>query len=387
MAFRLSDLTTLDTTQSITGTKTFTRNVTAPFFVGDGSLLTGLALTAIQVTYVQLTQLINTGGLKAGNYYLLTDFQLTHVIPNTSSTWTSPIEQLLLLASSNRTLGAQGYSVTYPSDIVYYTVTNSNLMPGSTKGFILRRWDTAQNNDIEIDFRNVRFRRWLTTLPQTSFYGDTELYIGFTDNGRPYQDFPMFDSYGQVFNNSWTTLGGSYVNIFTKMNCTFQGSIPLRNNTFINTKLLNVNVYNTFFHESTYINSALNNVNILRTGFFTYLYGNMTNSTISNRYVTESNIGYNLYATNVTTEPIAGKTLIGGKDVTVLAINSVASPTIKAAVRAGDFGGIGELQGSQPAGSVLGMKFCDNQYRYEYMNSSADTDGTSYVWVRLLKSN
>jgi len=46
----------------------------------------------------------------------------------------------------------------------------------------------------------------------------------------------------------------------------------------------------------------------------------------------------------------------------------------------------GELQGTQPIGSVSGMKFCDANYRYEYMNGMADTTGTTYVWVRLLKS-
>lgn len=46
----------------------------------------------------------------------------------------------------------------------------------------------------------------------------------------------------------------------------------------------------------------------------------------------------------------------------------------------------GELQGAQPAGSVPGMKFCDATYRYEYMNGTNDTDGTSYVWVRTGKA-
>jgi hypothetical protein len=46
----------------------------------------------------------------------------------------------------------------------------------------------------------------------------------------------------------------------------------------------------------------------------------------------------------------------------------------------------GELQGDKPNGSVPDMKFCDANYRYEYMLGMNDTDGTTYVWVRLLKS-
>jgi hypothetical protein len=46
----------------------------------------------------------------------------------------------------------------------------------------------------------------------------------------------------------------------------------------------------------------------------------------------------------------------------------------------------GELYGTQPTGSLPGMTFCDARYRYEYVNGMADTNGRSYVWVRLLKA-
>lgn len=36
-------------------------------------------------------------------------------------------------------------------------------------------------------------------------------------------------------------------------------------------------------------------------------------------------------------------------------------------------------------GSMPGMKFCDANYRYEFMNGMNDTDGTSYVWIRCPK--
>lgn len=58
------------------------------------------------------------------------------------------------------------------------------------------------------------------------------------------------------------------------------------------------------------------------------------------------------------------------------------TPTaLKNSVTAGTYTN-GEFQGSQPAGSVAGMKFCDQFFRYEYMNGMNDADGTTYVWVR-----
>lgn len=57
------------------------------------------------------------------------------------------------------------------------------------------------------------------------------------------------------------------------------------------------------------------------------------------------------------------------------------SPTTKQAVSGGTFAS-GELQGTQPAESVEGMKFCDANYRYEFMQGM----NQGIVWVRLLKS-
>jgi hypothetical protein len=46
----------------------------------------------------------------------------------------------------------------------------------------------------------------------------------------------------------------------------------------------------------------------------------------------------------------------------------------------------GELQGTQPAGSEVGMRFVDANYRYEYMSGQYDINGTTYVWCRTVKS-
>lgn len=65
--------------------------------------------------------------------------------------------------------------------------------------------------------------------------------------------------------------------------------------------------------------------------------------------------------------------------------NLIATDSIKTGVLTGTFKN-GELQGTQPAGSIAGMRFTDTTYRYEYMTSAADTDGSAFVWVRTTKA-
>lgn len=95
-------------------------------------------------------------------------------------------------------------------------------------------------------------------------------------------------------------------------------------------------------------------------------------------------IGYTQLAT--TTAP--GKVQVGTGlkvDAGIISIATFTTSTIKSAVAGGSYTN-GELQGTQPAGSQPGMKFCDTTYRYEYMNGMNDNDGTTFVWIRLLKS-
>lgn len=61
------------------------------------------------------------------------------------------------------------------------------------------------------------------------------------------------------------------------------------------------------------------------------------------------------------------------------------SSELKSTVATGTFGS-GELQGTQPSGSLPGMRFVDATYRYEYQLGMNDTNGTSYVWVRTAKA-
>src|ERR1035437_2580010 len=113
------------------------------------------------VTHSELTGLTSTSGLTTGGLYLITDYQTVHTIPNTSDVNTGSTEPLLVTASSTTTLKPEAYSSLFPQDVIYYDFNNrQDILPGCTMGYIYRRIDTLQNNDIPFDFRNVKFRRW-----------------------------------------------------------------------------------------------------------------------------------------------------------------------------------------------------------------------------------
>ena len=118
------------------------------------------------ITYAELTAAITGSTLTPGAKYLITDYQTVHTIPNTEDTNTGEVEPLLVTAISVNELAPEAYSALFPDDVIYYSPTNDQTMvPGCTKGYIYRRVDTKQNNDIPFDFRQVKFRRWQISQP------------------------------------------------------------------------------------------------------------------------------------------------------------------------------------------------------------------------------
>ena len=122
----------------------------------------------INVTYTEITALIGSNTLVPGQKYLITDYQTVHTIPTTVDTNTGPIEPLIVTALSVNELEPIAYSTLHPEDIIYYDVENNlTRVPGCTKGHILRRIDTLQNNDIPTDWRYVKYRRYALNVTNT----------------------------------------------------------------------------------------------------------------------------------------------------------------------------------------------------------------------------
>jgi len=114
-----------------------------------------------EVTYAELSALISGSGLIQGRQYLITDYQTVHTIPTTAVTNIGPTEHLIVTAIDIDELAPIAYSTLYPDDIIYYNPTNNlTAVPGCTKGYIYRRIDTINNNDIPTDWRHVKYRRY-----------------------------------------------------------------------------------------------------------------------------------------------------------------------------------------------------------------------------------
>jgi|GEM_PF-3843454 len=258
---------------------------------------------AVACSYAQLLALATAGQLVPGQAYLLTDWQLTHTIARTSATHTSEVEPLLLWASTPTALAPQGYSALYPEDVVYYTLDNADVrMPGATKGHVFRRVDTRRDNDLEIDFRHVVFRRW--------YDAGAGAYTVATDNGAAFADFPLLDPatypQGNSFANKWRGFDPRGA-IFNAVNFVAVGDVKIRGIDAFNTPLLDVTVIdgrivtlqaaNSKFSDvvitgggylaSTVLTSStLTGLRLRKAGFFCQLEVTLLNSALTNRVIT-----------------------------------------------------------------------------------------------------
>ena len=293
------------------------------------------------VTYSGLTTLINNNQLIAGGLYLITDYQTVHVIPNanqnsysdgtlqigiqyriptltsgddfsnvgyvadgvpffatntTPNVWdygtdvydylyTGPIEPLLVTASSTNTLKPESYSSLYSKDIIYYNYYNDQTMvPGCTKGYIYRRIDTLQNNDIPFDFRNVKFRRWQINITNTWNSGTTynpysntdyniinngqyDIYVslvsGNTNNNI--NDTNYWYKFYEIYNNQFISTSADSYRLGRYYNVVF----PCNNN------YIDYNMYST----TNLYNSSFNN--IIEKQFFIPISSEINNDIIS----------------------------------------------------------------------------------------------------------
>ena len=142
---------------------------------GDGTLADPLLVSLLtSVTYAQLAVLISGSDLIPGHKYLITDYQTVHTIPTTATTNTGPTEPLIVTAVSSNELSPIAYSTLHPDDIIYYNPTNNlTAVPGCTKGYIIKRIDTINNNDIPTDWRYVKYRRYALNVTDVYDIGTT----------------------------------------------------------------------------------------------------------------------------------------------------------------------------------------------------------------------
>lgn len=115
----------------------------------------------ISITRSALLSLIATSSLQIGQKYLITDYKTIYTQPISLVTITGASEPLIVTATTINQLAPEAKSTIYTNDIVFYNINNNTLIvPGCTFGYIYRRIDVTNNNDIPFDFRAIMFRRY-----------------------------------------------------------------------------------------------------------------------------------------------------------------------------------------------------------------------------------
>ena len=273
--------------------------------------------TTVSLTYSQAVLLAGQNKLDVTRLYALT-YTPRHTIAGTSDVHIGQPETLLLRARSSSAFNQMGLSQTY-GDTVWYDPTNSGRLPGSTEGAVIRRFDALYNNDLEIDFRNVVFRRWLVDLAVPDFNGATTAYVSAVDNGRPYRDYPILGYYFKCRNNRWTGFAqtriaqSATISIFDYLNFV---SINDEDSRTLNTQFTNAVVRGVTVHSGAWIdglkieNGQLLDSYAVRVAQRTFFGGTISNSTISGKVVTTEETGFTVIRSALTIQPLAGTTYI-----------------------------------------------------------------------------
>ncbi len=167
----------------------------------------------IELTYADLYALWDNHDLVPGQMYIITDYASVHFFPNTQSVVNTPAEEALFVTAIDvDQLSPIAHSMQYPQDIIYYNIeSDQSKVPGCTKGYISRRIDTKQNNDIPFDFRNVKFRRWAVVASHSDTTGavanhDPGRIVKKTSNSELYVKINAKNAVPFTDTNSWLRL-------------------------------------------------------------------------------------------------------------------------------------------------------------------------------------
>jgi len=138
---------------------------TGTFEPADWDLVVGGSdANYVELTHAQLLVLVGGSMLVPGTLYVITDFETKYQIVNTSTIDTSSTFSLVTRAISDSQLQADAWVPSWPQDLVKYDVNDILCEDGVTprKGRITWRFDTTKNITAWYDWRNVKFRRWVS---------------------------------------------------------------------------------------------------------------------------------------------------------------------------------------------------------------------------------
>ncbi len=134
----------------------------------------GSGESIVEIIYSELETLVSNEELTVGQKYLITDHQRRY-LDFLGSEKFGIVEPIIVSAVTTSAFNCVAQSKTFPNHIIYYNFSNNDSLGvgrGSDKGYIYRRIDTKQNNDIGYDFINIKSLGLdrLTEYPLTNNY-------------------------------------------------------------------------------------------------------------------------------------------------------------------------------------------------------------------------
>ena len=246
--------------------------------------------TFFDVTYSELYDKITGATLSIGGYYKITDYKTCYDQPNFNYNGSSitegnykddsPVEPIIVFATSSNTISDQAYQPNYPNDKIRYdwAFNQTDITQGVAFGRITERID-EYNNRTDYDHRQIKFIRYryyenqlsnpyAGTVNVTSI-SDTEM--GVTGFGTTFEDLSVgtIVGFGRILDFKVYTI----TNIDSDTEMTVTG--------FTTSNANNLRMYQTNWSE--YSSYYQNNIETSYEEYFTFnLDGNSINNFIGN---------------------------------------------------------------------------------------------------------
>ena len=195
----------------------------------------------ISDTYANISTTKTAAELKAGRWYLISDFQTIYNQHETATVKTAALEPLLVLAVNSFSFAPYAFSMLFGSDVIKYdfdiTLANDGVTP--IKGRIIERID-QYGNRTDYDHRKVLFPRW-ETAPASG------IFTVITDNGGTMAEYLTF---GSSYPSTTITINyvGDVYNIRSIIGQEFP-NIVCQSSITVNNLIKNTNINNTFISQ------------------------------------------------------------------------------------------------------------------------------------------
>jgi hypothetical protein len=165
----------------------------------------------VDTTYNGLTASLDAGTLTAGTYYKITDFKTCYDQPDydvvgdaitTGNYRTGSLSPIIVFALDSGSLASDAYQPEYPNDNIKYDITfnQTEVTDSPAFGRIIYRKDN-QGNEMDYDFREVRFKRYDVYFSEQVYDGtisviETGSFAFITGSGTTFENFTTGDVVG-----------------------------------------------------------------------------------------------------------------------------------------------------------------------------------------------